>query len=136
MSEHATQQGNGGHEADTLHEGNTIQLAPVLIFAIVMVVVSAATFLTVKIIEHAFAINWARTETPLSPLAQPQTPPPPLLQVSSGRDVRELRKEANAVLDSYRWIDKQNGVVGIPIEEAIKIVAQKGLPTRDQAKAE
>jgi len=136
MSEHATHQGHGEPHAETLHEENTIQLAPVLIFAIVMIVVSAATFLTVKIIEHAFALNWVRSEVPVSPLAQPQTPPPPLLQVSSGRDLRELREETNAVLTSYRWVDQQNGIVGIPIDEAIKILAQKGLPSRDQAKSE
>ena len=136
MSEHETSHGHGEPHAETLHEENTIQLTPVLIFAIVMIVVSAATFLTVKIIEHAFAINWARSEVPVSPLAQPQTPPPPLLQVSSGRDLRELREETSAVLHSYRWVDQKNGIVGIPIEEAIKIVAQRGLPTRDQAKAE
>ena len=136
MSEHATQPGHGEHHAETLHEENTVQLAPVLIFAIVMIVVSAATFLTVKIIEHAFALNWSRSEAPLSPLAQPQKPPPPLLQVSSGRDLRELREEADTILASYRWVDQQNGVVGIPIEEAIKILAKKGLPARDQAKSE
>ena len=136
MSEHATQQVHGEHHAEALHEENTIQLTPVLIFAIVMIVVSAATFLTVKIIEHAFDLNWTRSEAPLSPLAQPQTPPPPLLQVSSGRDLRELREEANTVLNSYRWIDQQNGVVGIPIEEAISILAKRGLPARDQAKSE
>lgn len=136
MSEHATQQGHGEHHAETLHEENTIQLAPVLIFAIVMIVVSAATFLTVKIIQHTFDLNWVRSEAPVSPLAQPQTPPPPLLQVSSGRDLRELREETNAVLTSYRWVDQQNGVVGIPIEEAITILAKRGLPSRDQSKTE
>ena len=136
MSEHVTQQGHGEHHAETLHEENTIQLAPVLIFAIVMIVVSAATFLTVKIIEHAFAINWTRSEVPVSPLAQPQMPPPPLLQVSPGRDLRELGEETNTVLNNYRWIDQQNGVVGIPIEEAISILAKRGLPSRDQTKSE
>jgi hypothetical protein len=56
--------------------------------------------------------------------------------VSSGRDLHDLREETSAVLHSYRWVDQKNGIVGIPIEEAIKIVAQKGLPTREQAKAE
>jgi hypothetical protein len=136
MSEHRTQHGHGEPHTETLHEENTIQLTPVLIFAIVMVVVSLATFLTVKIIEHAFDTNWARSETPVSPLAQPQTPPAPLLQVSSGQDRIDLRAKEQAMLNSYRWVDEKNGVVGIPVEEAIKLLAQKGVPTRDQGKNE
>ena len=132
MSEHTDQHGHGGHHAETLHEENTVQLTPVVVFAVVMILVSVATFLTVKIIERAFDLNWARSEAPVSPLAQPQTPPAPLLQVSSGRDLAELRAKENAAINSYRWIDQQNGVVGIPVEEAIKLLAQRGLPSRDQ----
>jgi hypothetical protein len=136
MSEHTTQHGHGEHHAETLHEENTIQLAPVVIFAIVMILVSAATFLTVKIIEQAFDLNWARSEAPVSPLAQPQTPPAPLLQVSSGQDLRDLRAKENTLINSYHWVDQQNGVVGIPVEEAIKLLAQRGLPSRDQSNNE
>lgn len=136
MSEHATQHGHGEHHPEILHEENTIQFAPVLIFAVVMILVSAATFLTVKIIQHTFDLNWARSEAPLSPLAQAQMPPAPLLQVASGQDLIDLRAKERAVLNSYRWVDEKNGVVGIPVEEAIKLLAQRGLPSRNQAKAE
>jgi len=136
MSEHATQHGHGEHHPETLHEENTIQFAPVLIFAVVMILVSAATFVTVKIIQHTFDINWARSEAPLSPLAQAQMPPAPLLQVASGQDLIDLRAKEQVAINSYRWVDEKNGVVGIPVEEAIKLLAQRGLPSRNQAKAE
>ena len=136
MSEHATQHGHGEHHPETLHEENTVQLAPVLIFAVVMILVSAATFLTVKIIQHTFDLNWTRSEAPVSPLAQAPMPPAPLLQVVPGQDLIDLRAKEQTVINSYRWVDEKNGVVGIPIEEAIKLLAQRGLPSRDQAKAE
>jgi hypothetical protein len=136
MSEHATQHGHDEPHAETLHEENTIQLAPVLIFAIVMIVVSAATFLTVKIIQQAFDLNWARSEAPVSPLAQAQMPPAPLLQVSPGQELIDLRAKEREIISSYRWVDQQNGVVGIPVEEAIKLLAQRGLPSRDQSTTE
>ena len=136
MSEHATQHGQGEHHPETLHEENSIQFAPVLIFAVVMIIVSIATFLTVKIIQKAFDTNWARSEAPVSPLAQAQMPPVPLLQVSSGQDLIDLRAKEQAMINSYRWVDEKGGVVGIPVEEAIKLLAQRGLPARDQAKAE
>jgi hypothetical protein len=136
MSEHASQHGHGEHHPETLHEENSVQFAPVLIFAVVMVIVSIATFLTVKIIERAFDTSWSRSEAPVSPLAQAQMPPAPLLEVSPGQARIDLRAKEQEVINSYRWIDEKGGVVGIPVEEAIKLLAQRGLPVRDQAKAE
>lgn len=136
MSEQVTQQGPGEHHPETLHEENSIQFTPVLIFAALLIIVSVATFLTVKIIQQAFDTNWARSEAPVSPLAQAQMPPAPLLQVSSGQDLIDLRAKEQAMINSYRWVDEKGGVVGIPVEEAIKLLAQRGLPARDQAKAE
>ena len=136
MSEHATQHGHGDQHPETLHEENTIQFAPVLIFVAVMILVSIATFLTVKIIEHTFDTNWARSEAPVSPLAQTQMPPAPLLEVSPGQARIDLRAKEQAVINSYRWIDEKAGVVGIPVEEAIKLLAQRGLPARGQGKVE
>ncbi len=32
-------------------------------------------------------------------------------------------------LHSYRWIDQENGVVGIPVQRAVELVIQEGLDT-------
>jgi topoisomerase IA-like protein len=32
------------------------------------------------------------------------------------------------VLESYGWVDKDKGVVRIPIEEAMRLIAERGLP--------
>jgi hypothetical protein len=58
MSEHTTN-GHGEHHhgeyrPEAQHEENVIQLTPVVIFAVVMILVSVATFMTVKIIQHTF----------------------------------------------------------------------------------
>ena len=36
-------------------------------------------------------------------------------------------------LHSYGWVDQQAGVVRIPIDRAMELLAQRGLPTRPQA---
>jgi len=38
------------------------------------------------------------------------------------------------VLESYAWVDKNAGIVRIPIEEAIRLTLQRGLPTRQEGK--
>jgi hypothetical protein len=145
MSEHTTH-GHGEHHHSEYHHGeyhpeaqheeNVIQLTPVIIFAVVMILVSVATFVTVKIIQHTFDINWERSEAKVSSLAQSPMPPTPMLQVSSGQDLIDLRAKEHAALTSYRWIDEKNGVVAIPVEQAITLLAQRGLASRDQAQAE
>ncbi|MDB6111506.1 MAG: hypothetical protein JWR69_3256 [Pedosphaera sp.] len=56
--------------------------------------------------------------------------PEPRLQVSPPLDLAELRTREDAELNSYGWIDRTSGVVRIPIDRAIDIIAQKGVPAR------
>lgn len=133
QSSHVAEQQN----PDIRHEDSSVQVKPLIIFALLLVIVSAATFVTVKFLLDYLNINRTRTEAPLSPLADPQPLPPlPRLQVSSGQDLKELRAAADKVLDSYHWVDKEAGIVGIPVNQAIEILAKKGLPARDEAKTE
>ncbi len=62
-------------------------------------------------------------------------PPPPRLQTYPFDDIKELRKEENKVLDHYAWVDQNAGVVRIPIERAIDVLAEKGLPYRQAGPA-
>jgi hypothetical protein len=42
--------------------------------------------------------------------------------------LRELLAKEREQLESYGWVDRDAGVVRIPIERAIQIVAENGLP--------
>ena len=53
--------------------------------------------------------------------------PEPRLQVDEARDLGHLRAQENAILNSYGWVDQKAGIVRIPIERAMDIVAQRGL---------
>ena len=55
------------------------------------------------------------------------TPSP---EVSSGEMLRQLRATEDAALNTYGWVDRSNGVVHIPIQHAIDLVLERGLPTR------
>ena len=60
----------------------------------------------------------------------PKLPPEPRLQATPVKDLAAYRAEEDAVLSSYGWVDKEKGVVRIPVERAIDILAQRGLPAR------
>jgi hypothetical protein len=127
MESHATGQQVG-------HEENTVQLGPVLVFAMILIVVSALSFGGVWFMLDFLKLNQARRDAQLSPLADPNPiPPAPRLQVSPSLDLKQTRQTEDVVLNSYRWIDKDAGVVGIPVEQAMKILAERGLPARDGA---
>lgn len=54
-------------------------------------------------------------------------PPEPRLQVSPDRDWLDMFHQEQEFLNSYGWIDRNQGIVHIPIEKAMEIVAQRGV---------
>ena len=55
--------------------------------------------------------------------------PTPRVQTDDGnQDVADLHQREDLLLDNYTWVDQSQGKVRIPIERAMQIIAQKGLP--------
>lgn len=76
--------------------------------------------------------NGAQTQAfPMASGQQNQLPPAPRLQQNPQQDLRDLHVKQRGVLEEYSWVDKQAGVARIPIEDAMKIVVQRGLPVRE-----
>src|SRR5438552_3495509 len=55
------------------------------------------------------------------------TPSP---EVSSGEMLKQLRATEDAALNTYGWVDRSKGVVHIPIQHAIDLILERGLPIR------
>jgi hypothetical protein len=72
----------------------------------------------------------ARSPRPAQPL-----PTFPRLQVSPPLDLQTFRAREEAELHTYGWINQTAGVVRIPIERAMELVLQQGLPTRNSTNA-
>jgi len=54
-------------------------------------------------------------------------PPEPRLQPDPALDMRRMRAEEDQVMRQYAWIDPDKGIVRIPVERAMELVAQRGL---------
>jgi hypothetical protein len=54
-------------------------------------------------------------------------PPGPRLQTNDAADLQRFRAEEDKQLNGYHWIDKQKGVVRIPIGEAMQKLARTGI---------
>jgi hypothetical protein len=57
-------------------------------------------------------------------------PPEPRLQEHPREDLSELRAREDEILSSYGWVDRNAGVVRIPIDAAMKLTLERGLPAR------
>ncbi len=64
-----------------------------------------------------------------------QVPPEPRIQADPKLDLWRLRAHEDAVLKSYGWSDRDAGVVRIPIDRAMDLLAQRGLPVRSGGEA-
>jgi hypothetical protein len=58
-------------------------------------------------------------------------PPAPRLQVVPAQQLQQGRAAAEESLRSYGWVDKEAGIVRIPITRAMELLVERGLPSRD-----
>jgi hypothetical protein len=68
---------------------------------------------------------------PMSPSAMinaQKQPPEPRLQAHAARDMRQMRADEDKLLHQYAWLDPDKGIVRIPVDRAMDLVAQRGLP--------
>ncbi len=60
----------------------------------------------------------------------------PLLQISPPAELARFRASEDSLLESYGWVDPDSGTVRVPIERAMQMVVEEGLPARSAAEAE
>jgi hypothetical protein len=62
---------------------------------------------------------------------QPVIPPEPRIEVAPYEQYQQLRVQEDHILNSYAWVDKDSGVVRVPIDRAIDLLSAKGLPSHN-----
>jgi hypothetical protein len=73
----------------------------------------------------------SRVESPAQDARQ--LPPEPRLEETPATDLQEMRAAEDQVLHNYRWLDQSNGIVRLPIDRAMDLIAQRGLPARKES---
>ncbi len=124
---------------ETHHETTDVDVRGILWFVVIFIAFAIITHLLLYFLFHFFArefradIQPARTAIK-SPAAMPQTPRlqpfpqktmPPYANTPA-TDMTEMHESEEQALHTPGWIDKQHGVVRIPIERAKQIVVQRG----------
>jgi len=86
-------------------------------------------------------------QPPLSPMATPeadtrtvtheetQTFPQPRLEENERTELRQFIEDQDRKLATYDWVDKDRGTVRIPIDRAMELIVQRGLPVHPEGAA-
>jgi hypothetical protein len=115
------------------YETKDINIGGVFAFAAGLLIVTAIIQVLVWLLFMYFGGREAAAQAPpVYPLAvgQNRLPPEPRLQTNPREDLKDLRDTEDVLLNSFGWVDKNNGVVHIPISDAMKLTLQRGLPAR------
>jgi len=109
------------------HEVSDLNPKYVVYFAIALVVVGAMAYLGVWWMFRQLQREQAQAEPAPVQVTAPSPLPAtePRLQISPQGDLEELRRQENAVLSTYRWIDREKGVARIPIDRAMKVFIER-----------
>jgi hypothetical protein len=137
----AHKHGHGADEsrsASKAYETRDIKLRPLLVFAAGLAVVGVVVYLVVFVLFRLFTGEAVKEDAQLAPysLSKPESPveerlpPQPRIQADPSTDMEALRRQEDAILTTYGWVDRQAGVARIPIEVAMKQVLEEGLPVR------
>jgi hypothetical protein len=118
----------GYEERDVDTRGVTRIAAALVIVLILCCLVSASYFFFLE-------KRTTQLEGPiLSALPRSEKPfPRPQLQADPALDYAEYHRAEEERLTQYRWIDREKGIVAIPIDRAIELTLERGLPFGPEA---
>jgi hypothetical protein len=111
------------------HETTDVRIKPLAIFLAGLTISLVVVSLFVAWLLHLFLSTTVPAE-PSATRAESEPPPivGPLLQVSARHDLEVHRAREDARLAATEWVDAPAGIVRIPIDEAINLAAERGLP--------
>ena len=114
------------------HQPYEERIRPVVLFTVWLAVGTVAVLGLMRLAHGAFEAEAREGSKPIHPLAaEREEPPEPRLQDAPAADLDAFRAREQERLSTYGWIDRQAGVVHMPIERAMEIVAREGLPVRE-----
>ena len=110
------------------YEQRDVDAGPLAIFGIGLGVGTIVFFLLAWFLFAHFAEREAKRSLRTSPLTEAigrRLPPSPRLEPNLPGRLADLHRRENAVLGSYGWVNRDAGVIRIPIERAMDLLADR-----------
>jgi len=108
---------------------------PLLKAAAALVALIGFGLLASLALKAALTAAGAEARAARSPMADLREPPAgPRLQADPETELAAYRAFERDQLTSYGWLDVKDGIVRLPIQRAMELVVQEGLPAREGGK--
>jgi len=130
------------------YEERDVQVRSIYWYLIALTIsVAASFFICIYVLRYTERFV-SRNDPPMMPARAAMgpdyrvMPPEPRLQGVPGHDAdpqqdhRDKVRADNEANEKYGWVDQNAGIAQIPVKEAMKIIAQKGLPATPPAAPE
>lgn len=154
--EHIKSQNEGLYTPEEAHEASDVNVRLILAFGVFLIVLAAVIHVVLYGFYKGLDKYYESRQSPSNPMVQAASPaagqpenpateksaetaeqatrrlvatfPEPRLQPDEYRDYEVYRKKVAEQVTSYSWVDKNAGSVKIPIDRAIEVLAERGLP--------
>lgn len=137
---------NGGYER------SDIGISGVLYFLLALALAGFFVYFVVDGLYHYLNKRFETEQAPVNPLVLnapadtrklsadykeylKQDFPSPQLEIDERGQLDKIRTDEAETLNTYDWVDQKAGTVRIPIDRAMDLLAQRGLPVRTQGAA-
>jgi hypothetical protein len=123
-----------GHDADALHnpdvahEESDVNIRAIISFAVIVAAVSIVCAVIVWGMFVLFEHQAQARDPQLTRVARPATVMP--AHTNEPAALKQERTAEDATLHQYGWVDQKAGVAHIPIDQAKKLLIERGLPAR------
>jgi hypothetical protein len=117
------------------YEHTDVAVGPVAKFMFWLFIAAVLTHFGVAgvyklLVDQGVKVEATERRYPLAASEEQRLPPVPRLQQFPRNELYTFRKDEGAHLESYGWESKAAGTVHIPIEEAMKLTVERGLPVQ------
>ena len=121
---------DAGHEMSDVNVKGLFIFAFALIFTVIVILAGLAVVFGGFGLLNKKVTAYRATQEPGSESLVKVAPDyqGPLLQVKPEEDLSAMRVHTATDLQTYAWIDRRAGVVRLPVDRAIDLLAQRGLP--------
>jgi hypothetical protein len=117
------------------HETSDVNIVAILGFGAGLLAAAVIVHLLIFVLFRYFeSREGARVpaEYPLARSQEDRVPPEPRLQTDPRQDMSDLRAKEDEWLGSYGWVDRNADIVRIPVDAAMKLTLERGLPARTE----
>ena len=128
------------HDADNVevvHEESDVNVSAILRYGLGLFLVAVVVHAFLWWLLGIYEGQHQRAQTQVYPMAagqQNRLPPAPRLQSNPQQELRELLARQKAVLEGQSPANKDASVTRMPIDAAMKMIVERGLPTREAQK--